>query len=317
MKTTSRLLCVLSAMVGLPAASLFGQIQIHYLENSPVSASGDAATDTFESGGQLSSDELSREFGTDSSAASAPDATTSSTTTTPDGGTQQQAGVEVGGGQFEVQGQETDFYTVKIPYSRRLNERATLELSMPLSYSVYKDAVGTKDAKAYGAGLNAGYAWQAFLKKDNVPYRWKLTPSAGIYYRDSEDMNAGAWVFSTGFSSSFAWKFSPGWVVNLGNSISFAWHAGIKDYDDPIRDDQQTAKNGLQLYRLLDRWTVYGYVMHTQALNDMIVDSYRTYGVGAGYKLTKTRTLKASVYYEEGNGEYQATRFTLGSSWQF
>ena len=49
MKTTSRLLCVLSVMVGLPAASLFGQI--HYLENSPVSASGDAAADTFESGG--------------------------------------------------------------------------------------------------------------------------------------------------------------------------------------------------------------------------------------------------------------------------
>ena len=314
MKTTSRLLCVLSVMVGLPAASLFGQI--HYLENSPVSGAGDAAADTFESGGQLSSDELSREFGSDSSSASSPDATTASTLSPKEAGAQK-VGVEVGGGNFEVQGQETDFYSVKIPYSRRLNERATLELSVPLSYSIYKDAIGSKDAKAYGAGINAGYAWQAFQKKDNVPYRWKLTPSAGIYYRDSEDMNAGAWVFSTGFSSSFAWKLSPGWIVNLGNSISLAWQAGIRDYADPIRDDQQTAKNGLQLYHLMDRWTVYGYVMHTQALNDMIVDSYRTYGVGAGYKLTKTRTLKASVYYEEGNGDYQATRVTLGSSWQF
>jgi hypothetical protein len=318
MKTSLRVINILAVMVGLPVAGLFGQPVIHYLENSPVSASGDAAADSFESGGQFSFEELSREFGSESSAP-AGTATTSTTSATSGeaAGTQQQVGVEVSGGTFEVQGQETDIYTVKIPYSRRLNERATLELAVPLSFSNYKDAIGPKDAKAYGAGINAGYAWQAFLKKDNVPYRWKLTPSAGLYYRDSNDMNAGAWVFSTGFSSSFAWQFSPGWVVNVGNSISFAWHNGIKDYADPIRDDQQTLKNGIQLYRMMDRWTVYGYVTHTQSLNDMIVDSYRTYGVAAGYKLTKTRTLKASIYCEEGNGQYRATHGTLGTNWQF
>jgi len=319
MKTSLRLIKLLAVMVGLPVAGLFGQI--HYLENSPVSAAGDSAADSFESGGQFSFEELSTEFGSESSApAESTTTTTSETTTTSSGGstgTQQTAGVEVTGGTFEVQGQETDIYTVKIPYSRRLNERATLELAVPLSYSNYKRAIGPKDAKAYGAGINAGYAWQAFLKKDNVPYRWKLTPSAGLYYRDSNDMNVGAWVFSTGFSSSFAWQFSPGWVVNVGNSISFAWNNGIQNYPDPIRDDQQTLKNGIQLYRMMDRWTVYGYVTHTQALNDMIVDSYRTYGVAAGYKLTKTRTLKASIYAEEGNGEYKAVHGTLGTNWQF
>lgn len=130
-------------------------------------------------------------------------------------------------------------------------------------------------------------------------------------------MNAGAWVFSTGLSSSFAWQFAPGWVINLGNSASFAWHTGIKDYPDPIRDDQQTLKNGVQLYRMMDRWTVWGYVTHTQALNDMIVDSYRTYGLSAGYKLTKIQSLKASIYFEEGNGDYRSVRGTLGSTWQF
>lgn len=312
MKTLLRLLCISAVMGGLPSAGLFGQI--HYLENSPVSASGDAASEAFETGGQLSSEELSREFGSDETAASSAPGTTGAGA---DGSTQQQAGVEVGGGSFEVQGQETDIYTVKIPYSRRLSERATLELTMPLFYANYKDAIGTLDAKAYGAGVNAGYAWQAFLKKDNVPYRWKLTPMAGLHYRDSEDMNSGTWVFCTGLSSSFAWQFSPGWVVNIGNSASFAWHNAIKDYPDPIRDDQQTVKNGIQLYRMLDRWTVFGYVMHTQALNDMIVDSYRTYGVSASYKLTKTRSLKATLLYEEGNGDYTSVRGTLGTNWQF
>jgi hypothetical protein len=312
MKTLLRVLGISAVMGGLPAAGLFGQI--HYLEDSPVSASGDAAGDAFEAGGQLSSEELSEEFGADASAPASADGTTAAG---PDGGTQQQAGLEVGGGTFEVQGQETDIYTLKIPYSRRLNERATLQLSVPLFYANYINAIGPLDAKAYGAGVNAGYAWQAFLKKDNVPYRWKLTPMAGLHYRDSDDMNSGTWVFCSGLSSSFAWQFSPGWVVNIGNSASFAWHNGIKDYPDPIRDDQQTVKNGIQLYRMVDRWTVFGYLTHTQALNDMIVDSYRTYGVSASYKLTKTRSLKATFLYEEGNGSYKSVRGTLGTSWQF
>lgn len=316
MKTLSKVLVIVAAIGGLPAADLLAQI--HYLENSPISAAGDAAADAFESGGQLSSEELEREFGSDTGASAAPGgASAASQTAAQSQGSQQKAGVEVGGGWFEVLGQEADLYTVKIPYSRRLNERATLELSMPLFYAVYRDAIGTKDATGYGAGLNAGYAWQAFLKKDNVPYRWKLTPSAGLHYRDSEDMDAGAWVFTTGFSSSFAWQFSPGWVVNVGNSISMAWQSSIKDYPDPIRDDQQTLKNGIQLYRMMDRWTIHGYVTHTQALNNMIVDSYFTYGIGAGYKLTKTRTLKATLLYEDGNGAYESVRGTLGTSWQF
>lgn len=310
MKTLSRVLAIAAVMGGLPAAGLFGQI--HYLENSPISAAGDAASLAFESGGQWSSEELAREFGDDS--ISSGDATSGTAAATAGA---QQAGFEVGGGSFKVQGQDADLYTVKIPYSRRLSERATLELSMPLFYAVYNDALAGVDATGYGAGITAGYAWQRFLKKDNVPYRWKLTPSAGLHYRDSEDMNAGAWVFNTGFSSSFAWQFSPGWVVNVGNSISFAWQTAIRDYPDPIRDDLQTAKNGIQLYRMMDRWTFSGYVTHTQALNDMIVDSYFTYGVSAAYKLTKTRSLKATLLHEKGNGSYTSTRGTLGTSWQF
>lgn len=312
MKTVRKVIYVLAVVGGFSATNLFGQFD--YVENSPVSSgANDAASDTFASGGQLSDDELATQFGP----AAASSGATAKTGEQGAAGSQQ-AGAEVGGGTFQFGGQKAELYTVKIPYSRKLSERATLELSVPFTYSIYDKALfGLKSAKAYGGGINAGYAWQAFLKKDNVPYRWKITPSTGLYYRDSSDFREGAWVFNAGLSSSFAWQFAPGWVVNVGNSISFARNNGIKNYPDPVRDNQQTLKNGIQLYRMLDRWTLYVYFVETAALNDAFVDSYETYGVGAGYKLTKTRSVKATVLTEEGNGRYQSVRATIGTNWQF
>ena len=266
----------------------------------------------------MTSTELSQQFGSEPSAPVPSGGTTASVAkSTESSGTQQQIGIDVGGGSFEVNGQKGTLYTVNVPYSRKLNERGTLELALPLTTVTYDKALFVKDAHAYGMGLNAGYAWQAFLKKDNVPYRWKITPSTGLYYRDSSDLKEGAWVINAGLSSSFAWQFSPGWVVNVGNSVSFAWNNGIKNYPDPIRDNQQTLKNGVQLYRMLDRWTIYAYMIDTEALNPAVVDSYQTYGIGAGYKLTKTRTLKVTLLDEQGNSGYKSVRFSLGTSWQF
>ena len=319
MKTLHRVICVLAVMGGLPAASLFGT-QFDYAGTPPVgSGAGDAAVDTFTSGGQMTSTELSQQFAPEPSAPVSSGGTTATVakSSTASSGTQQQMGVDVGGGSFEVNGKKGTLYTVNVPYSRKLNERGTLELALPLTAVTYDNALGLKDAHGYGIGLNAGYAWQAFLKKDNVPYRWKITPSTGLYYRDSSDLKEGAWVINAGLSSSFAWQFSPGWVVNVGNSVSFAWNNGIKNYPDPIRDNQQTLKNGVQIYRMLDRWTFAAYVTDTEALNDAVVDSYQTYGICVGFKLTKNRSVKATLLHEEGNSGYKSVRGTIGTTWQF
>jgi hypothetical protein len=292
-------------------------------ELSPVSPDSEAAILNFEQDALLSPAEVS-DF-----AASDPASITSSSGASTSGGEDsgssvnsvKSVGVEAGGGSFSAGGVDGKLYTIRIPYSKKLNERATLLFTVPISLTNFDNnklvGLNFKDTQAYGAGLNVGYAWQAFLKRHNVPYRWKITPSTGVYYRDSSDLNNGALVFNTGLSSSFAWQFQPGWVINLGNSISMAWNNGIRNYPDPVLEDQQTVSNGLQLIHMTGRWTYYTYYSHTDTLVDTLVDSYYTVAAGAGYQLTRKRSIKATLLSERGNGGYEALRGTLGTSWQF
>ncbi len=105
--------------------------------------------------------------------------------------------------------------------------------------------------------------------------------------------------------------------MNFGNSLSLSWSDGIRNYPDPIRDNQQMLTNGIQIFRLLDRWTVYGYVLDTEALRDVLVDSYQTYALGFSYKITKTRSFRVTAIYEDGNSGYHSFRVTMGSNWRF
>lgn len=294
---------------------------------SPTSSVGAASADTFDLGAQMSIADATQAF-SPSEPPSATPTTTESAAGSATGSTvvqvaaPQQIDIEAGGGSFEVNGQKADIYTLKVPYSQKLSERGTLQLSLPVSIAVYKNVLNPAtfqivDAKAYGVGLNAGYAWQVFTKQDNVPYRCKITPSAGLFYRDSADLRQGAFVFNSGFSSSLAWQYSPGWVLNLGNSVSLAWNSGIKGYPDPVRDNQQTLSNGLQIFRMLGRWTYYGYVIDTEALCDVLVDSYQSYAIGAAYQLTKSRSLRATLNYDQGNAGYKSLSVKLGTGWQF
>jgi hypothetical protein len=213
-------------------------------------------------------------------------------------------------------------YTIRIPYARKLSDRGTLNLSLPLSVTHLRDiilkddGVSMGDASIYGGGLNVGYTHKVFMKKDGKPYRWNISPSAGIFIRDSSDLNQGAYVYNLGFSSSFAYRLNDNWVVNIGNSVSLAWNSGRKDYPDPLRDDQQVLINGVQVFYLAGRWTHYGYVMDTRFLRDSLVDNFQSYAIGTGFKLTRNRSIKFTLIYEDGS-DYESLRGTLGSSWKF
>lgn len=331
MKTTLRLISIPVAVVALAATVARAQMPPHPVphgstENlvvggAPSSTVSEAATETAELGALTTPEEIMDVFEPEAAAPSTTEGAVAATTAAS------QLDVEVGGGSSSVGGQDMDIYTVRVPYSRKLSERGTLQFSLPMSFATYKDALMTydastgltrlEDAQAYGAGLNIAYAHQAVMKGDSRSFRWKLTPSGGLFYRDCSDLNLGAWVWNIGVSSSLAWQFAPGWVVNFGNSISFSWSDAIKDYPDPIRDNQQMLTNGIQLYRMLDRWTIYGYILDTEALRDVLVDSYQTYGMGVGYKITKKRSIRFTAIYEDGNAGYHGFRVTMGSSWRF
>ena len=331
MKIPAYSMCFLSAALILPASVMFAQAHGHFsssetiVDGLPTSSVSMATSDTLEMGGFVTPDEIAQTFPSEPPEGTTPE---QGTTASDIGGEPTaQIDMEAGGGTGTVGDQEVDIYTFKIPYSLKLNQRGTLQFSAPLSKATYKDANASwdpntgarhlSDAHAYGFGLNLGYAYQAITKTESRAFRWKVTPSLGVFRRECSDLYQGAWVYNLGLSSSFAWQFSPGWVVNFGNSVSFAWNDSIKDYPDPIRDNQQMLSNGVQLYRMLGRWTLYGYILDTESLRDVLVDSYQTYAVGAGYKLTKNRSLRLTFIYETGTGGYHAVRGTLGSSWQF
>lgn len=250
------------------------------------------------------------------------EATAAATTAATEAATASSIDIDIGGGSGKIDGTDFDIFTVRIPYSRDLSQRGRLNLLMPLSFTRFKDVrpddAGemNRNASVYGGGLNVAYRYRVIDKSDGKPYRWNVTPSAGLFLRESSDLNQGAWVYNLGLSSSFAYRVNENWIVNVGNSLSLAWNSGRKNYPDPIRDNQQVLINGVQVFYLDGRWMHHAYVMDTRFLRSSFIDNFQSIGAGTSYRVTQTRSLRASIVYEAGS-RYQAFRAMLGSSWRF
>ena len=229
-------------------------------------------------------------------------------------------GVDASAGSYKIDGVKADLWTLTVPYSAKVNDRSTIVTTMPFSITNFKSTTLAKgsvgDAKVYGEGLNAGWCYQAFNKQDNVPYRWNITPSGGLYLRRSSDLNMGSWVYNVGLSSSFAYQFSNGWIVNLGDSVTTAWNSGYSNYPDPIRDEQQVVINGVQVYKQIARWMIGGMIIDTRYLKTNLINSYETFAITAGYRITPTRSLRVSLVCDSGTG-YHSISGRFGSSWKF
>jgi hypothetical protein len=229
-------------------------------------------------------------------------------------------GVDGSVGSYSIDGVKADLWTLTLPYSQKVSERSTIVTTIPFTVTNFKSttlANGTiGEARVYGEGLNAGWCYQAFDKQDQVPYRWKITPGGGLYLRRSSDLKMGSWVYNVGISSSFAYQFSNGWIVNLGNSLTGAWNSGYSNYPDPIRDQQQVTINGLQAFKPVGRWIIGGMIIDTRYLKTNLVNSYETFAITAGYRISPTRSLRVSLVCDSGNG-YHSIAGRFGSSWKF
>ncbi|GEM_PF-1729493 len=230
--------------------------------------------------------------------------------------------IDFGIGSATVGDIDFDLYTVRVPYSRTLHKRGSVSLLVPLSITRAKDVILGEDgvslgnASIYGGGVVAGYAHRVFIKEDGKPYRWRVSPSAGLFLRESSDLNQGAWVYNLGLSSSFAYRLDEHWVINMGNSLSLAWNSGRKDYPDPIRDNQQVVINGIQVFYLANRWTHHAYVMDTRFLRSSFIDNFQAYAIGTGYRITRSRSFQATLVYENGS-RYESIRGMIGTTWKF
>ena len=281
-------------------------------DGTPASTTTIVATDVANANAFVTPDAMLSEFPgeTPATTAQAPAEQTPPSTTGVDGGV----------GSYKIDGVKADLWTLTVPYSVKVSDRSTVVTTLPFTITNFKSIrlangqIG--DASVYGEGFNAGWSYKVYDKQDNVPYRWNVTPTGGIYLRRSSDLHLGSWVYNAGFSSSFAYQFSGGWVANLGNSITMAWNNGYKNYPDPVRDEQEVVINGVQVFKPIDRWMVGGMVIDTRYLRKNLVNSFQTYAITAGYRVTPTRSLRVSLVADTGKG-YHSIRGTLGSSWKF
>jgi hypothetical protein len=222
--------------------------------------------------------------------------------------------IDVGYGHFDIGGTTGDVWSLRVPYARKLDDRTTLEIGVPLSFTSLKQLTG--HARIYGAGLNFGWARNVVTKADSKNFRWKLTPSAGLFFRDSNDLDQGSWVLGVGISSSAAWQVAPGWILNLGNSLSATAASAANGHPSPDRVTQATLVNGLQLIHPFGRLSWNAYITDTRFARDVAVDAYQTYATGFGFKLTQTRSFRVLALAESGS-HYHAWTLTAASTWRF
>ena len=286
-------------------------------DGTPVATTTIVATDVANANAFVTPDSVLTEFPAAAPTATAPAATSSAPADQSPPAT---LGVDGAIGSSTVDGVKADLWTLTVPYSVKVADRSTIVTTIPFSITNFKDvslanrSIG--DAKVYGEGFNAGWCYEVFNKQDKVPYRWKVTPTGGIYLRRSSDLNLGSWVYNAGVCSSFAYQFSGGWVVNVGNSITMAWNSGYGHYPDPVRDNQQVAINGVQVFKPIDRWLIGAMIIDTRYLKTNLINSYETYAVTAGFRITPTRSLRVSIVYDSGKG-YHSISGRMGSSWKF
>jgi hypothetical protein len=236
-------------------------------------------------------------------------------------------GSEIGTGSYDIDGLKADFYTLRIPVEFTLSPRDKLNLTIPVSITNYNDVLAKmddvgdielSDAQVYGYGFNLAWTRKVLTKENGGDWRWNLTPSLGIFFRESDDMNMGSHIINFGLSSSLAYQFAEGWIVNFGNSFSYATSGALEDYPDPIRDEQQLTVNGIQVIHPWGRWTFSAYIMDTRYFKteNTCVDSFQTYAVSAAFRITQKRSVKVTLLTEQGD-KFSSTRATLGSTWQF
>ena len=330
MKTTNRLFVTLITLLGV--LSLQGQNPNEpWPPNEPMQGWGFTPASIVDGNGASTTNMLVKQSVVDNIL---PDPNETAADFAPEAGApaggQPQVEINVGAGWFTVFGYDGNTSTIGIPAKYKCNNRWTLKADIPLNYTKVKNVVIWKtdpltgfpvftqsDVDIWGAGLVFSGAYGIFVKEDNVPYRWQLTPSLGLNVREADTLDAGSWMYSGGISSSYNYKLTDWLIVNLGNSFTATWNRRLSaDYAPIAHPLQHVTVNGLQLIFPVNRFVFNAFVMDTRFLRRTALDNYQTYGVGGGYQISKNISLRLYFFTDQGT-DYEAYSVTFGSAFKF
>ncbi len=208
-----------------------------------------------------------------------------------------------------------------IPYSYRAHARtisSTLEYTIAdaasLALSGYLNRTTVEGSAAYHAGLSIDAPLRlARSDADEDDACWiTLTPGLGISVSGSDDLAAGGWLWTTGFTLAGGRDLGP---VSITGAAQFTVHRSQKGDVGPYRFDQRISQEIIKVgaaaaVPLSDRLSIEAGLTWTDFLRDTAVDSYLSphagldidLGQGRGLRLTATADLADN--FDRYSGEF-------------
>jgi hypothetical protein len=236
---------------------------------------------------------------------------------TPDEETDKQNAVSLtfDAGEFDIQGQHGETYTIPIAGGFKINDRVRLDYEIPLQY------ITIHGASLFQSGLTLDLPVKVIVPSANQPWSWIVTPTAAVAASGSREI-IGAGALTNVFS--YQWH---GITATYGNYISFFEGDLLTNNDPrfPSGVSQQIMKNGLRLdVPFAKSWIVEVYGIYTQFFQSAVVGSYATIGAELGHHFTwnvegknlDLGYLSLGLYTEFGN-QYSSGHVQVGSAWRF
>jgi len=215
-------------------------------------------------------------------------------------------GIVIGRGRYTAGDTKGDVNSLAVPYSQKINERLTLNLSLPLYYTRVKETdfrdFPPSTLSVWSAGVLLSGAYGVAIPADKKDYRWKVTPTIGLTWMDAGAIDVGQWSLVGGLSSNFLYKIRDGVIFNLGNSLTLHHSQKWRSHYNPLgRQEQALLVNGVQLIFPRERWVFNAFFMDNRYLRDAAVDAYQTYGLGGGYRISRKNSVRLFYYTDQGH----------------
>ncbi len=221
-------------------------------------------------------------------------------------------------GQFDIQGQHGQTYTIPIAGGFKINDRVRLDYEIPLQY------ITINNTSLFQAGLTLDLPVKVIIPTANQPWSWILTPTAAVATSGSKEIIGGGALTNV---FSYQWH---GITATYGNYISF-FEGDVLTSNDPKFPSgvsQQIMKNGLRLdIPFAKSWILEAYGIYTQFFQPAAISSYWTIGAEIGHHFTwdiegrhlDLGYLSLGLYTEIGNqySQYHSGHAQIGSAWRF